>query len=190
MNIKELFNSFCEDDFYSKINLHIHSNHSDGENDFDELIEQAKNLGMKYISITDHNTISGYKNSKYINDEILIQGVEFDCFYKMSLLHILGYGIDINNEKLNALCAKNQQEQKNDLIRLFKSILLLFYHPISTLCGTYMFNYILQFLYITMNSAFIYIKLFSHFIHCNARILSNQSNNTLLSFMFLRNNFF
>ena len=121
MNIKELFNSFCEDDFYSKINLHIHSNHSDGENDFDELIEQAKNLGIKYISITDHNTISGYKNSKYVNDEILIQGVEFDCFYKMSLLHILGYGIDINNEKLNALCAKNQQEQKNDLIRLFKS---------------------------------------------------------------------
>ena len=39
----------------------------------------------------------------------------------MSLLHILGYGIDIENEKLNALCAKNEKEQKNDLIRLLKS---------------------------------------------------------------------
>ena len=76
---------------------------------------------MKYISITDHNCILGYKNSKYKNDEILIKGVEFDCFYKMSLLHILGYGIDIENEKINALCAKNEQEQKNDLIRLLKS---------------------------------------------------------------------
>lgn len=121
MQIKELIKSFNKNDFYSKINLHIHSNFSDGECGFDELIEQAKKLEMKYISITDHNSIQGYKNTKYLNDSILIKGVEFDCFYKMSLLHILGYGIDIENKKLNSLCAKNEQEQKNDLIRLFKS---------------------------------------------------------------------
>ena len=118
MDIKELFKSFDEKDFYSKINLHIHSNFSDGEEDFNELIKQAKNLEMKYIAITDHNCVLGHK--KY-NDPILIKGVEFDCFYKMSLLHILGYGIDVENEKINALCAKNEKEQKNDLIRLFKS---------------------------------------------------------------------
>ena len=121
MDIKNLLSNFKESDFYSKINLHIHSNYSDGSADFDELIEQAKKLNMKYISITDHNTLEGYKNSKYKNDEILIKGVEFDCFYKMSLLHILGYGIDIENEELNSLCAKNEQERKNDIIRLFKS---------------------------------------------------------------------
>lgn len=121
MDIKELFSKFIKEDFYSKVNLHIHSNYSDGELDFDELVKQAKRLGMKYISITDHNSLSGYKNSKYKDDEILIKGIEFDCFYKMSLLHILGYGIDIHNKELNALCAKNEKEQKNDLIRLFKS---------------------------------------------------------------------
>ena len=121
MDIKELFSNFNKEDFYSKINLHIHSNNSDGTLDFDEIIEQAKKLDMKYISITDHNSILGYKNSKYKDDPILIKGVEFDCFYKMSLFHILGYGIDINNEKLNSLCAKSELEQKNDLIRLFKS---------------------------------------------------------------------
>ena len=73
---------------------------------------------MKYISITDHNCILGHK---LYSDPILIKGVEFDCFYKMSLLHILGYGINIENEKIQALCAKNEQEQKNDLIRLLKS---------------------------------------------------------------------
>ena len=121
MNIKELFLNFQKEDFFSKINLHIHSNFSDGEKDFDFLVEQAKKLNMKYISITDHNTIKGYLNSKYENDPILIKGVEFDCFYKMSLLHILGYGIDIKNEKLKEICAKNEKETKNDLIRLFKS---------------------------------------------------------------------
>ena len=121
MDIKELFKSFNKEDFYSKINLHIHSNFSDGSEDFDFLVEQAKNLNMKYIAITDHNCVLGHKKTKYKNDEILIKGVEFDCIYKMTLLHILGYGIDIENEKINALCAKSEKEQKNDLIRLFKS---------------------------------------------------------------------
>ena len=107
MSIKELFKSFNEEDFTSKINLHIHSNYSDGEENFDDLILQAKQKEMKYISITDHNSILGYKNSNFSNESFLIRGVEFDCFYKMSLLHILGYGIDINNEKLLNLCAKN-----------------------------------------------------------------------------------
>ena len=121
MNLRELFLSFNKEDFYSKVNLHIHSNFSDGKEDFDKLVEQAKKLNMKYIAITDHNCVLGHKQTKYKNDEILIKGVEFDCFYKMSLLHILGYGIDVENEKLNALCAKNEKEQKDDIVRLFKS---------------------------------------------------------------------
>ena len=121
MDIRELFLNFNKEDFYSKINLHIHSTYSDGEVEFNKLVEQAKEKEMKYIAITDHNCILGHKNTIYKNDPILIKGVEFDCFYKMSLLHILGYGIDIENEKINKLCAKNEAEQKNDLIRLFKS---------------------------------------------------------------------
>lgn len=121
MNLRELFLSFNREDFYSKVNLHIHSNFSDGKEDFDKLVEQAKKLNMKYIAITDHNCVLGHKQTKYKNDEILIKGVEFDCFYKMSLLHILGYGIDVENEKINELCAKNEKEQKDDIVRLFKS---------------------------------------------------------------------
>ena len=119
--MKNLFEKFKQEDFYSKVNLHIHSNISDGEMDFDVLVEQAIKLNMEYISITDHNSVLGYKDSKYKNHPILIKGVEFDCFYKMSLLHILGYGIDTENKELLSLCAKNDKEQKNDLIRLFKS---------------------------------------------------------------------
>lgn len=120
MNVYELLKNFKKDDFCSKVNLHIHSNYSDGICDFDDLIEEAKKLNMKYISITDHNTLNGYKNSKYSNDPILIKGVEFDCFYKMSLLHILGYGIK-DEESLKKYLAKNEKDTKNDIIRLFKS---------------------------------------------------------------------
>ena len=121
MDIKELFLTFHKEDFYQKVNLHIHSDYSDGLEDFDKLIEQAKSLNMKHIAITDHNTMEGYKKTKYINDPILIKGVEFDCFFRLSLLHILGYGVDINNSELNKLCAKNEKGTKDDFLRLLKS---------------------------------------------------------------------
>ena len=121
MDIKELFLSFKEEDFLNnKINLHIHSDYSDGRENFDKLIEQAKEKNIKYISITDHNCLEGYKNSKYKNDPILIKGVEFDCFFRFSLLHVLGYGIDIDNPELNKLCGKSKKECSDDLIRIFK----------------------------------------------------------------------
>ncbi len=117
MDIKELFLSFKDEDFFERINLHIHTNNSDGVADFDTQIENAIKKNMRFISITDHNTVDGYKNSKYKDNPILIKGVEFDCFYKMSPLHILGYGIDIENPELKKLFSND----KNDFIRLVKS---------------------------------------------------------------------
>ncbi|NWF76529.1 MAG: DNA polymerase/3'-5' exonuclease PolX [Nitrospirae bacterium] len=35
--------------------LHVHTKRSDGSHDFDELIEEAKKRGYKYIAITDHS---------------------------------------------------------------------------------------------------------------------------------------
>ena len=99
MNIKELFSSFKKEDFFQNVNLHIHSTHSDGERSFDELVNQAKKLNLKCFSITDHNSVLGYKDKDLSEIPNLIKGVEFDCFYKMTLLHILGYNIDINNKE-------------------------------------------------------------------------------------------
>ena len=118
MDVKKLFSSFKKEDFYTKVNLHIHSNISDGACEFDKLVEQAKTLNMSYISITDHNSVEGYKKTKYFDDSILIKGVEFDCFFRFSLLHILGYGVDVYNVELNKLCAKNEKGTKDDFLRL------------------------------------------------------------------------
>ena len=106
--MKELFKTFKREDFFDKVNLHIHSNYSDGECTFEELIKQAETLGLQHYSITDHNTIDGYKNLSYVPNG-LITGVEFDCFYDLNLPHILGYGIDINNEAILKLAKKFQK---------------------------------------------------------------------------------
>lgn len=110
-----------EQDYYSKVNLHIHTNLSDGTLSPQQIIENALKLGMKTISITDHNTVDAYKHidpKKYPQLQI-ISGVEFDCWYKTDLLHILGYGIDVTNEEILKLCATDKMGRSTDLIRFF-----------------------------------------------------------------------
>lgn len=106
-----------EKDFLAgKINLHIHSKHSDGKADFHDIVQSAKNQGYKLISITDHNTIEGYKTTK---DEILISGVEFDCWYCGIFIHLLAYNFDVNNSELTQFMAKTKQGTEGDFVRLF-----------------------------------------------------------------------
>ena len=121
MALKARITSLKREEYYKIANLHIHSNVSDGKEDFDILIEQAQKLGLKHISITDHNTVAEYKKTRHLNDPVLIPGVEFDCFYQTSLIHILGYGIDFSSPHIEKLCAKNKNETKLDIVRLFHS---------------------------------------------------------------------
>lgn len=121
MALKARITSLKREEYYKIANLHIHSNVSDGKEDFYILIEQAQKLGLKHISITDHNTVAGYKKTRHLNDPVLIPGVEFDCFYQTSLIHILGYGIDFSSPHIEKLCAKNKNETKLDIVRLFHS---------------------------------------------------------------------
>lgn len=117
MDIKERIRNIDKDAYYSKANLHVHSTYSDGELSFDTLVEQAQNLGLEHFAITDHNTLKGYFETKYIDKEFLIPSVEFDCVYFPTLLHIIGYGVDIHNKELLALCSDHQRT----LQRVFES---------------------------------------------------------------------
>lgn len=99
-----------------KVDLHIHSNYSDGKADFKEIIDSAKSKGYRLISITDHNTVEGHKK---FQDEILIPGVEFDCWCGYVFIHLLAYGIDVNHPELESFMAKTAAETKDEITRLF-----------------------------------------------------------------------
>lgn len=104
-------------DFLSgKVNLHIHTNYSDGKADFKKVLDNAKKNGYKLISITDHNTVEGHK---HYQDEILVTGVEFDCWFGYVFIHLLAYNIDVNHPSLCPFLAKTKAETEGDLIRLF-----------------------------------------------------------------------
>jgi len=122
--MQELFESLYnlnESDFFSRVNLHIHTTCSDGIIEPQEVLKQAKELNLKVISITDHNSVQAYNQISSGNYEglQLISGVEFDCWHKSNFIHILGYGIDVHNPGIQQLCAKNSNATKLDIIRFF-----------------------------------------------------------------------
>ncbi len=115
-NLRDLLTSFTKDDFPQKVNLHIHTTYSDGLGDYKQIITSAKENDYKLISITDHNTIEVHQN---IQDEILLTGVEFDCWFGYVFIHLLAYGIDINHPDLIPFLAKNKKDTEDVLPRLF-----------------------------------------------------------------------
>ncbi len=119
-DLKNLILSFKEEDYYKNVDLHIHSCESDGEMTPYEIVEQAKQKGKKFIAISDHNTIDAYLSTNILKEKIVIPAVEFDCFYKGILIHIIGYGINIDNEEIKYLYASNNLGKKFNLYRLFK----------------------------------------------------------------------
>ncbi len=119
-DLKNILLSLSENDYYQNADLHIHSNLSDGKLEPTDIVKQAVNKGKKYIAITDHNTIEAYLSTNILKEDIVIPAVEFDCFYKGVLIHILGYGIDIDNKEMKSLYAKSKLGRKCNLYRIFK----------------------------------------------------------------------
>lgn len=123
-NYIELIKSFKKEDYEKDVNLHVHSTCSDGETEAVELVQQAKQKGLKYIAISDHNTLKAYLETDVLKEDIVIPAIEFDCWYGTVFLHMLGYGIDVNNKELQAMCAKTKRGTEADWVRIFS-----FKHP-------------------------------------------------------------
>lgn len=110
------------------IDLHTHTTCSDGSLSPTKLVEMAKEIGIKAIAITDHDTISGLKEGKEAADNNsikFVQGVEIEIKHPhKGEFHLLGLGLkDLNGELKNKLDElKSYRENRNlEIIRLMES---------------------------------------------------------------------
>ena len=80
------------------IDLHAHTNISDGTVSPKELMRIAARTGLSAVAVTDHDNISGLDEAQAEADKLgitLVKGIEFSVAYgENRLLHILGLGID------------------------------------------------------------------------------------------------
>ena len=86
-----------------KCDLHTHSTASDGRYSPSEVVKKAFERGVKYLALTDHDTVSGIEEANAEAEKLdihFIPGVELSTTYKV---HILGYfkGDDYKNPDLN-----------------------------------------------------------------------------------------
>lgn len=110
------------------IDMHTHTNYSDGELSPEELIKLAISKNIKALAITDHNTIEGIKtinrnSSLIINSGInIINGIELSAKVNQGTMHILGYNIDINNAILNKKLRTLKDNSINSVLSILEQI--------------------------------------------------------------------
>lgn len=99
------------------IDLHTHTTASDGTCTPAELLRLAADAGLSAVSITDHDTLEGSRWAcKHPLPEHMhfITGVEIstrppDGFSLRGSLHVLGYGIDVDDDPLQEALAELQE---------------------------------------------------------------------------------
>ena len=108
------------------IDLHIHSNASDGTCSPGEIVRMAVDKGLRAIAITDHDTLDGSRSvlAMPLPDHLeFMTGVEISTaapagFQMGGSLHILGYGVDLDNTPLEQTLADLQHARDERIPRI------------------------------------------------------------------------
>lgn len=91
-------------DKIKRIDLHVHTNLSDGELSPKEVIDKAVQNQVSVIAIADHDTLEAYTEELYqyasSKNIKIICAVEISTKIEKLGIHILGYHFDINNQEL------------------------------------------------------------------------------------------
>lgn len=100
-----------------RVDLHSHTNCSDGALTPQELIERAVNFQIDVLAITDHDTVAGLDSAKQtILDKniplTLIDGIEISTEWQGFEIHIVGLNIDTRNAELTELISQQQQRRE------------------------------------------------------------------------------
>lgn len=128
--LKQVFKTIHAESCPRSYNFHMHTVHSDGQLQPEVLIEQAIEIGLKGLAITDHHSVNGYKlaqhwldqwqqnqeelkvnyeknhshssilNSEYPQAPHLWVGVEVNADLLGCEVHILGYAFDPEHPRM------------------------------------------------------------------------------------------
>ncbi|MCW8091408.1 PHP domain-containing protein [Alteromonas sp. ASW11-130] len=101
-----------------KIDLHSHTQLSDGQLSPEELIARAHTMQVDVLAITDHDTVAALESahafqSKQNRPLTIVNGVEISCSWHGFDIHIVGLNIDPAHSNLNKFLA-NQADIRHD----------------------------------------------------------------------------
>ncbi|MCL8250883.1 PHP domain-containing protein [Aeromicrobium fastidiosum] len=88
-----------------RIDLHTHSNRSDGTDTPRELVEKAAAQGLDVVALTDHDSTAGWAEARAAAERAgieLVGGIEISTMLDGVSIHLLGYGFDPDDPALLA----------------------------------------------------------------------------------------
>lgn len=99
-----------------RIDLHTHSNHSDGTQTPAEVMASAADAGLDIIALTDHDTISGWEEAAVAVQPTgvgLVRGAEISCAVGGITVHLLGYLFDPQDTALQRVFDDTRASRDN-----------------------------------------------------------------------------
>lgn len=127
----------------SRIDLHLHTTHSDGSFSTGEVMAFAKQAGLTALAITDHDIVDGIPEATAIGKELgieVVPGVEISSRLGESELHILGYFLNWTDallaQRLSTLRDSRHLRNPKIVQRLNELGIPITYEEVRALAGT------------------------------------------------------
>jgi predicted metal-dependent phosphoesterase TrpH len=111
------------------VDLHTHSTYSDGLLSPTALVEEAAARGVRYLGLTDHDTVAGIAEAQAAGEKLgveVIPGVELSTSLAGGEgVHLLGYFIDTTNRPLLAGLAEFAAARRERMARMIERLKLV-----------------------------------------------------------------
>ena len=127
----------------SRIDLHLHTTHSDGSLSPTDVLRLAHKAGVTALAITDHDIVTGIPEALAAGAELgieIIPGVEISSRVGNSELHILGYCVQWQDQELNRRLAslrESRHSRNPQIIERLRALGLdVTYEEVRALAGT------------------------------------------------------
>lgn len=107
------------------VDLHTHSNCSDGQLPPEELVARAAEKGVRVLALTDHDTVAGLPAARAAaasQGVSLVPGVELSVNWGSQTLHIVGLGFDEQASAMNDAIARNAAEREDRARRIARRL--------------------------------------------------------------------
>ena len=125
----------------NRVDLHTHTTRSDGVLEPARLYADMREYGMRVVAIADHDTLAGYRELRAAGRGAaagpegprLLPAVEINSIADRALremgvqleegeLHILGFGVDADDERLEARLASQRGSRRTRLLLIIEAL--------------------------------------------------------------------
>src|SRR5262245_51242309 len=96
------------------IDLHMHTNASDGRDTAEDLVARAAAVGIRTMAVTDHDTMAVVPAAAAAAAAVgleLVPGIEMTAVHGGGDVHVLGYFLDADSEELGAALRRQRAER-------------------------------------------------------------------------------